>query len=233
MRRARYLSATIATLAVGLSCGALAQPARASTTPVVTVTLQDYTNPTHPRYGDFVSVTAEATGPDGEYLTDGDVQIQMARADSSEWTNVGDGTGTYTSYSLGSLRRPVQFRATYSGGSSGDPQQTYEAVTSAPVAIGSVDRGRMIVLSSKKRVCYRVGPAPYRNKAVRVYAKRGESDEWRPKVTFRTNNKSKYCYKVSPKSGAKSDATKPRLRAVKIVYKKTGGMKRSVEIHTY
>jgi len=231
MRNARPLSAAISGLLLSLTTAALAEPAHASTAPVVTVTVQDYTNPTHPRYGDFISVIAEARGPSGEYLTTGDVQIQIARPGSATWRDVGNGSGTYTSYSLAALNGPVQFRAIYSGGTSGFPAQTYQPSTSAPAVIATVDRGRKIVRSSGKRVCYRVGPASYENKTIKFFAKRGESDTWRPAGQVETNGRSQYCTHIRLASTPTGD--RPQLRAFKIVYARSAGMKRSVEVRTY
>lgn len=234
MKIARRLTAAAGVLALSSGLAVVAGPAQAeperATTPVVTVKVKVYGDRTNPRYGDFVSVVADAKGPAGQYLTGGSVQIQMAAAGSSAWRNVGDRSGTHTSYSLGALTRPVQFRAIYSGGVSGHPAVDYAATGSATAVIGTVDRGRMLIRSTRKRVCYRVGPAPYKNKAVKHYVKLGASNKWRLAGVDRTDKNSRYCYKVGP---GKASANNRKVKARKTVYAKSGGMAKSVHVRSY
>jgi hypothetical protein len=234
MKIAGRLAAVVGALALGSGLAVVTAPAQAATTPTVSVTVTDYSNPTHPRYGDYVSVNAEVRNAAGESVYAGSVQLQMAPVGSTAWTNVGDGTSTYAYYSIDSLTSPVQFQAVYSGGTGGYPAVTYSPATSAAVAITSIDRGTAVAKQTKKKICYQVGPAPYKNKPIKYYAKIGKSKKWRAVGSVRTNKKSQYCYKIThTKVKTPVKYKGPKLKAFKTVYVKTGGMKKSVQISTY
>lgn len=243
MKLGHRLAAAVGVLALASTLAVVDGPAHAATTKQATVTLtvEDYSNATHPRYGDYVSVTAEAETPDDCYIeSGGTVQIQALWAGSSTWTNVGT-PDTYTYYSVDSLKKTVSFRAVFSQGSGtcydasyNETAVTFPAQTTPAKGIGSLDRGEAVAKQSKHKVCYKVGPKPYKNKPIKYYAKVGKSKKWRYDGSIRTNKKSEYCYKIHKTKVKKHTKYKgPKIKAFKTVYVKAGGMKKSVEIDKY
>ncbi|WGL50571.1 hypothetical protein P5P86_11415 [Nocardioides sp. BP30] len=242
MKLVRRLAAGVGVLALGAGLAVATGPAHAATTAQAKITfkVQDYSNPTHPRYGDYVSVTAEVDGPSADYYVEaGTVQIQAAPAGSSAWKTVASNS-SYAYYSE-SIKAATQFRAVFSNGSgtyyppSGDPTPvTYPTTTSSTVAISSLDRGTALVKETKKQVCYQVGPAAYKNKPIKYYVRLGKSKKWHYDGAIRTNKKSQYCYKIKhTKVKTKTKYKGPKVKAFKTVYVKSGGMKKSVEIDTF
>lgn len=177
----------------------------------------------------------------GYYVNAGTLQIQSAPAGSSAWKTVATTNTSYGYYAVESLRSATQFRAVFSNGSgtyyppSGSSTAvTYPTATSNTVAISSLDRGTAVVKQTSKKVCYQVGPAPYKNKPVKYYVRLGKSKKWRYDGSIRTNKKSQYCFKMKhTKVKTKTKYKGPKVKALKTVYVKSGGMKKSVEIDTF
>lgn len=234
MKLVRRLAAAAGALALSTGLASVTAPAQAATTPTVTIKVTDYSNPTHPRYGDYVSVTAEASGPtSSDYISTGSLQIQMAPLGSSAWRNVGTAGTSYAYYSVDGLTSKVQFRAVFGGGTGGYPTVTYSAANSTVAAISSLDRGEKLAKQTKHKACYRVGPAPYKNKPIKYYVKVGKSKKWRFSGVTRTNKKSQYCFKLSHKKTKIKKYKGPKVKAYKTVYVKSGGMKKSVIVNKF
>lgn len=241
MKLVRRLAAVAGALALGSGVVMTGGAAHAATpTPTITFKVEDFSNPTHPRYGDYVDVSADVDISDPAYFVEGgSLVIQAAPVGSSAWTTVDTGT-TFASYSIDGIKAPTQFRAVFTNGTgSYDNGTDFVDVTfpsaSASGAIGSLDRGDALAKQTKHKVCYQVGPAPYKNKPIKYYEKLGKSKKWKYAGTTRTNKKSQYCYKISHKK-VKSPKTKykgPKLKAFKTVYVKSGGMKKSVIVDTF
>lgn len=245
MKLGRRLVAVAGALALTTGLAMATTPAHAATTapaPTLNFTVENFSHPTHPRYGDYISVHAEVEAPtSGEYFIEsGTVSIQVAPVGSQAWTTVASDS-TFAYYTVEGIKAPEQFRAVFSGGSgtyyppSGDSTTvTYPAVTSNTVAISSLDRGEAVAKQTAHKVCYKIGPAPYKNKPILYYAKVGKSKKWRFDGSVRTNKKSEYCFKIRHTKVKKHVKYKgPKIKAFKTVYVKSGGMKKSVIIDKF
>lgn len=237
----RRLGAATVALAVGAGLALTMSPADAAAPQgtVTTITVQDFesANLAKAHYGDYISVDADVAATGGGDVLDGTVEIQTAPVGSSAWTTVASSDG-FAYYSIDGLKQPIQFRAVYLGGPGYDAAYndvTFAGSTSTTVAISKVGRGEALVKDTKKKVCYKVGPKPYKNKPVYHYYRIGKKKAWHRSYTEHTNKKSEICWKpVKLKHVKHIKKTKgPKITAEKTVYVKSGGMKKTTVIDKF
>lgn len=243
MKLGLRLVAAAGVLALASGLAVTTGPAHAATATVqttTTVTVKDYSaDGSKIHYGDYLSVNATAVGADGKNPIYGTMSIQTAPLGSSTWTTVATESFPSAYYSIDGIRSGLQVRAVYSG-TAGDPDfdatydTPYAGSTSAVYSTGSLGRGEAVASQTKHKVCYRVGPAAYKNKPITYYVKLGKSKKWRFDGVIRTNKKSEYCYKIHKTKVKKHVKYKgPKIKAFKTVYVASGGMKKEVQITKY
>jgi hypothetical protein len=242
----RRLGAAAVALAVGAGLALTMSPtAQAATKPAVATTTTVKVDTTYTgvpkHYGDTVFLDVQVTGADGQAYLDGTVKLYecpVGTTTGCKLLDTGDGfVSTYLD-----LKKPVQFYADYLGAQTSpyfDPQYDtpYSPSTSSatPVVLSKVGRGELLVKNTKKKVCYKVGPKPYKNKPVYHYYRIGKKKKWHFGYTEHTNKKSQICWKpVKLKKVKHVKKTKgPKITAEKTVYVKSGGMKKTTVIDKF
>ncbi len=233
MKLTRALAAVSAAVVLGAGSLVAGGPAAATVTKATTTTLvlNSYSGSTG--YGDYVSLDADVAATDGSTVYQGTVTIKSRPIGGTTWTDI------YTSPYAGAihgfeLSESAEYQAVYNGYTATSTYQDTYTASASPIVTVNVERGYRYVEVSSKKGCYEVGPlsAPYKKKPVTVSYKYGKSKKFRSSYTWRTDNKSRYCFKLT-KTKAPKKAPKikgPKLKAVKTVFVKSGGMDKHVDI---
>lgn len=234
MKLTRRFGAAVAALALGAGVSAVSTPAHAATPTTVKLTVQDIDGTKKVEYGDYIEVTAEPTDATGaEIDAEGTVTLYASPHGKNQWTAVSSSSYDVY-YDLEGIKKRTDFKATFSGGTgydANDNQVSYAPSTSAVVATGKVGRGQLVTKDTKKKICVKVGPKPYKNKPIYYYSKVGKQKSFHLDFVEHTNSKSMICTKLKKYKKTKSKPVKgPKHGKDKTVYVKTGGMKKTTYI---
>ncbi|MFT4289229.1 hypothetical protein [Nocardioides sp.] len=239
LRHIRSLAATaaVALVAAGSTMG-LAGTAGAAASPkavTVVVTPSEYSSTDYGSSTSFSVDVVEAANPATSVLR-GTVTVYKRYAGSTDWVSVS--TSTYAgTYFYEENTESAEYKVTYSGyTATSSYQSSYQAAESAPVTV-NVTRGTKYIEINSKKACLQVGPlsAPYKNKPVTTYYKAGKSKKWKLAYSYKTDKKSRYCFKVKKytKQTKKVSKKGPKLKATKTVYVKSGGMGKYADVYTF
>lgn len=188
-------------------------------------------------YGDYYSIYAyvyEAGTSTKVY--DGSLTLNTRPIGGTTWTPLEVNTSSWVIKGI-ELSESFEYQAVYSGYTAKASYEDTYVKTTSPVFTVNVHRGIKYIQKSAKKFCAEVGPlsAPYKNKPVTTSYKVGKKKGWQKGWTFRTNNKSQHCYKITKTKAPKGVKVPkgPKLKASKTVFVKSGGMKKYVDIQHY
>ena len=239
MRHIRSLATTaaISLIVVGATVGANDTAAAAGAPKAVTivVTPSEYSGT---GYGDTTSFSVdvvEAANPAADVFRGG-VTVLKRYVGSNDWVTV-DTSDYAGAYFYEENTESAEYKVAYSGYTAkNNYEESYQPAESAPLTV-NVTRGTKYIEVSPKKACIQVGPlsAPYKHKPVKTYYKIGKSKKWKFGYSYKTDKKSRYCFKVKKYKKQTKKVTKkgPKLKATKTVYVKSGGMGKYVDIYNF